>query len=139
MLTFSVFYVDVSADPPTEAEGGRNWLTERETVSCGSVTNIPARIPAVTSTFINVIQVLVPVLLVIFGIVDLTKAISSQKEDDITTGRKTLIKRIIIGFLVFLIIALTKLLLNFAVENTALRGSIIECVDCFISGNCQGG
>jgi len=127
LVAFYAFTGDVSAS---------EWLQRGETVDCGSITEIPARIPAFTSIVVSVLQVLVPVLLVIFGIVDLIKAITAQKEDDITSGRKTLIKRIIIGFLVFLVIALTKLLLNVAVENPALRGSIVECVNCFISGDC---
>ena len=113
------------------------WLHTEDVVACGPISNIPIRVPAFTSMFINVVQVVVPVLLVIFGIIDLTKAISSQKEDDIKNGKVVLLKRIIIGFLIFLIIAITKLLVNVAVETVGLREGIIECVDCFISNNCR--
>jgi len=130
LLALVAFYVF------TDVVSASSWLNPGETAECGSITSIPRRIPMFTSIVVTAMQILVPVLLVIFGIIDLVKAMASQKEDDIANGRKTLIKRIIVGFLVFLVVALTKLLLNFAVESPALRGSVIECVDCFINGDC---
>jgi len=128
-LAFLAFSSEVSA----------NWLAQDNRVVCGNLTNIPGRIPAFTSILVNVLQVLVPVLLVVFGIIDLLKAMSAQKEEDIANGRKVLFKRIIIGFLVFLMVALTKLVLNIAIENPALKESAVDCINCFINGNCEGG
>ena len=113
-----------------------NWLASDTTVECGSLTNIPARIPAFTSMIITVVQVIVPVLLVIFGVIDLLKAMSSQKEDDIQKGRQVLIKRIIIGFLIFFVIAFSKLVVSLVVEATDLREGIIHCIDCFVNNSC---
>ncbi len=110
--------------------------TSTSTVSCGGIKNIPSKVPELSSSLISVVQVVVPVLLVVFGSIDLAKAVMGQKEDEIKKGQQTLIKRIIMGMLVFLVIALVKLLLNLAVENTSTRESIISCVNCFISNNC---
>jgi hypothetical protein len=112
------------------------WLTGGNQVECGGIKNIPARVPGFTSMLIDVVQVVVPIILVIMGVIDLLKAVSGQKEDEIQKGRQVLFKRLIMGFLIFMITSMVKLIVNFAADTTALRDGIVECVDCFISGSC---
>ena len=55
-------------------------------VSCGNVTEIPAKIPELISFAVTMIQIAVPIILVVMGSMDLFKGITAQKEDEIKKG-----------------------------------------------------
>ena len=46
---------------------------------------------------------IVPIIIVLLGTIDMFKAVTAGKEDDMSKALKTLIKRIIIGVLIFLV------------------------------------
>ena len=52
---------------------------------------------------ITVIQYLIPVVLILWGSMDLFKAVTAGKEDDIKAKQKTLIKRAIAAVIVFIL------------------------------------
>ena len=91
------------------------------------------KIPNTVHNIILVIQIAVPVLLVIFGMIDLVKAVTSGKEDDIKKAQGTFIKRLIAGALVFFIIVIVELLVSFAGDSDN-KNSIMGCAKCFING-----
>ena len=57
---------------------------------------------------------IVPILLIVFGIIDFATAVFSSKEDDMKKRRETFIKRIVAAVLVFLAPILVNFLLNIA-------------------------
>lgn len=114
------------------------WLAYGDTVTCGNIKNIPVKVPNMVSTIINVLNVVVPVILVIWGVIDLTKGMMSGKEDDIKKGQQTLIKRTITGACIFLIVIAVKLLVSVVDENSDNKANMISCINCFISGDCSG-
>ena len=85
-------------------------------------------------------QILVPVLLVLFGSLDLAKGVMSQKEDEIKKGQQTFVKRLMIGAMVFFIVALVKVLISVVGDTDTNKKNIISCIDCFVNGveNCGG-
>lgn len=113
---------------------GNTGISNGETISCGNISGIPARIPQITSKIILLVQVIVPILLVIFGMLDFLKAVVAQKDDEIKKGQKMFLKRLIVGILVFFIIVIVKLVINIVAGVDA--SGIIECMDCFLSNNC---
>ena len=48
-------------------------------------------------------RVIVPVIIIVLGSIDLFKAVIAGKEDEMKKAQKTLVKRVIIGVLVFLV------------------------------------
>jgi len=104
-------------------------------VSCGNVTNIPSKIPELTSLAITMIQIAVPVILVIMGSLDLFKGITAGKEDEIKKGQQMFIKRLIVGALIFFVIVIAKFLISIVAE--ADTANIVECIDCFLSNDCK--
>jgi len=102
----------------------------------GDEVIIDTQLANVTSIIIVVIQVAVPVILIIFGMIDFTKAVMSQKEDDIKKGQQLFIKRLIAAALVFLVIIFVKLVISFVANNSE---GLMECVDCFINRNANCG
>jgi len=106
----------------------------------GSSVSIDKKIPNTVHLVILVIQVVVPILLVIFGSIDFIKGVTASKEDEIKKGRQTFISRLIAGVLVFFIMAIVKLVISVAagsIDNT----TIMNCANCFLNGvsdtNCK--
>ena len=69
-------------------------------VQCGSFT-VPGQIAGLISTIVTLIKIAVPIILIILGMLDMGKAVASQKEDEIKKGQKTLISRCIAAAIVF--------------------------------------
>ena len=111
------------------------WLSSSK-VSCGPVGNIPAKVPEVFSLLILLLQIGVPILLVIYGMIDLSKGVMAQKEDEIKKGQQVFIKRIIAGALVFFIVALVKLLVGVVGGDSSNKTGIVSCINCFLNGEC---
>lgn len=96
----------------------------------GENAKIDVKIANIVHNIIVVIQIAVPVLLVVFGMMDLVKAVMGQKEDEIKKGQQTLVKRIIAAILVFFVIAIVKFVVSLVADNSG----IMECANCFLNG-----
>lgn len=107
-----------------------------EVVNCGSVGEVPKTLTTVVSVIYNIIQVAVPIVLVIFGMLDLFKGITAQKEDEIKKGQQILIKRIISACLVFFVFVIVKVIISIAADSSG--NDILKCAECFIKNNCNG-
>lgn len=106
---------------------------------CGSkyaddavMRNIPADVPRIIRFIYIFLQVLVPIGIVVVSSIDLFKAISAQKEDDIKKGQQTLIKRIVAAVIIFFVFAIVKLVLSVISDNS---DSIIDCISCFLENS----
>lgn len=106
-----------------------------EVISCGNIKDIPAKIPEITRLAMNILKIVAPILIVIFGSIDFLKAITSQKESEISDGLNKFIKRLIMGMCVFITLAVVQLALSTFTNNTSISG----CVSCFLStdNNCN--
>jgi len=89
---------------------------------------------------IDGIKIVVPVLLIIWGMLDFSKAIISKKEDDIKNHQKMFVSRIISAVLVFFIIFAVQLVFSLLGGVTEKSGggdeadSLWECSKKFITG-----
>lgn len=106
-------------------------------VSCGNgyITNIPSLIPNIVKIAYIIIQIAVPIVLIVMGMLDLFKGITAQKEDEIKKGQQMLIKRLISAALIFFVFAIVKFVVSFVADGNGSK--ILECADCFISGVCD--
>lgn len=112
-------------------------LNMKDTYTCGSLDlEFSGMIPYVVSMIVTIIKFAVPVLLVIFGMIDFLKSVSASKEDEIKKGRQTFINRVIAAIIVFFIVYVVQLIVNFASQGD---DNIVGCFSCFISGDshCQ--
>lgn len=105
-------------------------------VYCGNIGKIPRKIPELTSWFITIVEIVVPVILVIMGAIDFVKAITGQKEDEIKKGQQIFIKRLITGLLIFFIIAIVKLLIGVVSSGGNESKNIVDCIECFLNNKC---
>lgn len=100
---------------------------------------LDTKIPNTVHTIIVVIKIVVPVLLVIFGMIDLFKGIIAQKEDEIKKAQHIFIKRLITGAIVFFVVSIVQLLVSFVSDDS---GGMMNCASCFlngtdVNGNCK--
>lgn len=94
---------------------------------------IDEKIINIVHVIILAIQIFVPIVLVIFGMLDLAKAVMAQKEDEIKKGQQTFIKRVIAAIIVFFVVTVVKMILSFLADGTG-EGTIYQCVNCFVEG-----
>ena len=104
-------------------------------VSCGSATGIPAPVPKITTIGYTILTVGTPLVLIVFSIVTLVKAIVSASADEISKARGKLIKKIIISILVFVTAALVQFAINRFATNSKDKNSISKCLKCFLYYN----
>lgn len=115
-------------------------LRKNNKVYCGSkqqgrVTGIPKKIPELTSSVFTIIQVLVPIILVVLGTLDLFKGITAGKEDEIKKGQQLFIKRLAVAAVVFFVVIIVKFFISIVADTN--QTNIIDCIDCFISNDCE--
>jgi len=107
-------------------------LDTNATYSCGDLgMNFGGMLPYVISMVITIIKIVVPILLIIFGMIDMAKAVMAQKEDEIKKGQQTLIKRVIAAVIVFFVITIVQMLVRFLANGST---SITSCFNCFVNG-----
>lgn len=102
-------------------------------LTCPGLDNveIDESIPDLISLIIKIIWIAVPILLVVFGSIDLVKGLIAQKEDEIKKGQQTFIKRLIAGAIVFFVIAIVKLVISAVAHDD----NIMSCACYFIEGS----
>ena len=99
---------------------------------CGSLKfEFSGTIPYIVSTAILIIKIVIPVLLIIFGMLDLGKAVVASKEDEIKKGQQTFIKRVITAIIVFFVIQIVQLVVSFVSNRNQ---DIVRCFNCFVNG-----
>ena len=103
------------------------------TTYLGNATGIPFKVAYMIALAVRIIQIVVPILLIIWGMLDLGKAVIAQKEDEIKKGQSTFIKRLIVVVIVKLLVGLVS-----DDEGGTLAGCIDEVLDCKNSTNCVG-
>ena len=97
---------------------------------------VPGKLVNIVHLIITIIKFGVPVLLIIFGMLDLGKAVMASKEDEIKKGQQMFIKRLIAAIIVFFVVVVVQLVVGVAAGEGDSKG-ISDCLDGFVNGvNC---
>lgn len=102
---------------------------------CGDM-EIPAIAQKLVFSIITILKIATPVLIIIFGSVDLIKAVAAQKEDDIKKGWQTFIRRLLVGAIVFVVWFVVEAAIGIVAPHNE-NESMWDCVDCFVTGECD--
>lgn len=97
-------------------------------------SGMPAKLANIIQMVVLTIQVAVPILLIIWGMLDLGKAVVAQKEDEIKKGQQTFVKRIIAAAIVFFVFTITDLLIGLVADSTD-KSTITTCINDIL--NCD--
>ena len=114
-----------------------NYCTSLLPAGTGGEAGIPEGIGNVVHLIVVAIQIVVPILLIIWGMIDFAKAIIGQDEDKIKAGQRTFMRRLIAAVVVFLIVTIVQLAINLAAGvggegNDAMTAW--ECARSLING-----
>ncbi len=86
---------------------------------------------------VGALKILVPVIIIVFGSIDLGKAVVAQSEDDIKKSTKVLIMRVIAGIIIFFIPTVINLVFKMVSKYSNSAGIDSACVECVTKpGNC---
>lgn len=117
-----------------------NILEGANSTLCNGVL-VPNELFNLVHTIINVIKIAVPILLIIFGMIDFAKSVVAKNEDDVKKYRKNFTSRLISAIVVFLLIYIIQLAINLvsSVEDTTNEdgqtiSDIWSCSKKFING-----
>ena len=106
-------------------------------------------IPSFTTLLINMVKIIVPIILIVFGIVEMFKAATANDEKVMKEAQSKLIKRVVYAVLIFFIVAIVQLVFsllasasNDSSENKGgvKKTDINACISCFTnysSKNCK--
>lgn len=130
LCTFFIRFSDVLAViVPNEIIDGCNKAGGILT-SCG----LPIGLTNMITDFYNLLKIFVPIVLIIMGMIDLLKAVASQKEDEIKKGWSSLVRRTLYGVMVFFVFTTVQLVISLLPGNNT---DITSCVKQFFTG--EGG
>lgn len=102
--------------------------------TCGGLDlTMDEMIPKLVHLAVTAIQIAVPILLVIFGMLDLGKSVMAQKEDEIKKGQQLFLKRLIAAVIVFLVVVLVRLVIGLVAPSDP-DNNIWNCFDCLVNG-----
>lgn len=77
---------------------------------------------------ITIIKIAIPIILILMGSIDLTKAVMASKDDEIKKAQTTLMKRAIVGVVIFFIPSIVSLLMSLLNQSTDT-----QCLKCITS------
>lgn len=78
------------------------------------------------------VKIVVPLLIIIFGIVDLSKAVITSDEKGITKAAASLAKRAIAGVIIFFIPTIVKLCFNLVNGFNEISDDFNVCINCVL-------
>lgn len=103
-----------------------------ELYKCGNLGfEFSGTFPYLVSTAVLIIKIVVPILLIVFGMLDLGKAVVASKEDEIKKGQQTFLKRVVSAVMVFFVIQIVQLLVSFISNSDQ---NVSRCFNCFVNG-----
>ena len=93
-------------------------------------------VPGTIRTFVTILKIAIPIILIIFGMLDLSKAVMANDDKEMKEAQKKLIHRIIYAVVVFFVVSLVQFvfgrLADTDTKSDVNKGNISQCIDCFI-------
>lgn len=85
-----------------------------------------------------ILKILIPLILIVFGVIDISKAVLSSKDDEIKKSAKTLVMRIIAGIIIFFIPSVLNFVVNLIGDRATgvydeNHGTFKDCTSCMLS------
>ena len=104
---------------------------------------IDSVVPAFTSRVVSLVKVIVPIILIVFGMIDLAKAVMANDDKIMKEAQTKLIKRIVYAVVIFFVVAIVQFVFSTLGDvdqggETADKSDISQCINCFVNNkNCH--
>lgn len=96
---------------------------------------MPSRLPKFTSGLYNIVKLLVPVILIVMGMIDFTKAMMANDEKKMKDAQKSFITRLIASVIIFLVMAVVQFVFKSIDIGTSYKNGFVNCVNCILNGD----
>lgn len=85
------------------------------------------------------LKILIPVVIIVFGIIDFSKAVVSSDEKAVSKAATSLVQRFILGLVVFFIPTIVSVIIGLVTDVTNTKKSIEACEKCLLDplGKCD--
>ena len=111
--------------------------TDLKYVACGNAEGIPVAVPQLISIVYTLLIIGTPIILIVFSIVALLKALTGGSADDIKKAKNKLIKKFIAAALVFFVAGIGKFVIMKAADASE-KDSVSACLECMLyNSGCQ--
>lgn len=100
-------------------------------VACGDATGIPEPVPMLTSIAYTILIVATPIVLIIFSIIALIKAVTAGNAEEINKAKGKLIKKFITTAVVYFVAGIVQFVVTKAADSSE-AGTISSCLNCFL-------
>ena len=109
-----------------------NKVTATENNIC-NMKDIPMALPIFISNIIKLFKIIVPIVLILMGMIDFTRAVISSDEKQMKESQSRFIRRILAAVIIFFVVAIVQFAFN---AIGADNDNIVGCINCFVNGNC---
>lgn len=103
-------------------------------LQCGDSYDIPEMVPELFSFAVSVLKTITPIVLIVISIIQLIKAITAGKEDEIKKAQTSLIKKVIIAAIIFSVVSLVQFVLLRVAANDQEKKNLSSCLSCLLNG-----
>ena len=103
-----------------------------------TASGLPYQLCAIVSMIYTAIKIAVPLILVIVGMIDMAKAMTSKDEAEIKKAQNLLVRKAVTAALVFFIISLVALLFN-VISDDGESEDMWSCINAFLNGPSESG
>ena len=100
---------------------------------CGK-QELPYQLSVFGHNAITIFKIIVPIILILLGVIDMVKAITAQKEDEIKKAQQTFVRRLIAALIIFFVIVIVQFVFNI-LSKAGFAGDFTGCLNAFINGN----
>lgn len=107
--------------------------------SIGEICSMPQYRKTVRffGTIVTFAKYIVPIIIIAFGIMDLYKAVTGAKDDEIKKSFKAIMVRIAAGVLIFLLPGLVQFFFNMLNEWSNYKVDVCCCTECLLNSSCD--
>lgn len=98
---------------------------------CGLIDNNLAEF---IHTIVVILKFGVPILLIIFGMLDLGRGVVANNEDEIRKGRLMFIKRLVAAVIVFFVVTIVQLLIGVVDDTFYGQSNVWNCAKLILNG-----
>lgn len=86
-------------------------------------------------TFVMLLKILIPILIILLGGFDLLKVITSSKQDGINKAAKSIAVRVVAGIAIFFLPGIIQMVLNWVNEWSNYENTWCCCTQCILDAN----
>ena len=137
LFTLIISPVVVKADnnsKPSESDFVGNLTCGGSAVQDGNIVRgirFHENLPKFTNSLYDILKIATPVIIIITGMLDVLKAVSAQKEDEMKKAQKKFLNRLLAGVVVFLVFMIIETLIAVLVPDD--EKNAMNCVKCFLN------